>query len=83
VTHFLPTYAAISPVYRQLENTDLNYYFSSSCDDILSEYKINAWVSGHTHIPYDMEVYDTRLLCNPIGYPNENKHFIDEVVDIV
>lgn len=31
------------------------------------------WLFGHTHTTKDIEVYDTRLICNALGYPKEGK----------
>lgn len=31
------------------------------------------WLFGHTHTFKDIEVYDTRVMCNALGYPSEGK----------
>jgi predicted phosphodiesterase len=30
-----------------------------------------VWIHGHTHTPCQYVVGDTRVICNPIGYPRE------------
>lgn len=30
------------------------------------------WVHGHTHDPFDYALGDTRVICNPRGYPREH-----------
>lgn len=52
----------------------VNGAFRSSLDEfILDRPQIKTWVSGHTHHAYDFEIGDTRVMCNPRGYPNEIK----------
>ena len=35
--------------------------------------KIKCWIYGHTHTPSNVIINEIPFLCNPIGYPNENK----------
>jgi len=52
----------------------LNGAFRSIYDAfILDRPQIKSWVSGHTHHAYDFRIGATRLMCNPLGYPNEIK----------
>jgi len=30
------------------------------------------WIHRHTHAPCDYEMFCPRVLCNPLGYPNES-----------
>ena len=32
-----------------------------------------VWIHGHTHDPFDYLCGDTRVICNPYGYPNEHE----------
>jgi hypothetical protein len=34
--------------------------------------KIASWIYGHTHTPNSTTIHGVPMLCNPIGYPNEN-----------
>ena len=36
--------------------------------------KIKCWIYGHTHTPSDVIKNGIPFLCNPIGYPDENKN---------
>ena len=35
--------------------------------------KIKCWIYGHTHTSFNVIINEIPFLCNPIGYPNENK----------
>ena len=79
VSHFLPHPLAIHP---QFENSLLNSYF---CRD-MTQYMgwPGLWVYGHTHTAADFMEGDTRVVCNPKGYPHEaakfyNPQFIVEI----
>jgi len=82
VTHFMPSYECVQPKWKQNPGTDtLNWYFSAQCDDLLQMEGIKYWINGHTHDAYDMELHGTRIVCNPLGYPNENT-FENKVINI-
>ena len=36
--------------------------------------KIKCWIYGHTHTPSTNIIHGIHFICNPIGYPNENKN---------
>jgi hypothetical protein len=40
----------------------------------LNKNKIKCWIYGHTHATSDVIINGIPFLCNPIGYPNENKN---------
>jgi len=42
-------------------------------EDVIEKYRPELWVHGHTHVPCDYELFDTRIICNPGGYPEENR----------
>lgn len=74
VTHFLPAYEVIHP--RWYSKGDpvaikLNKYFASDNGEYLKQLKNVTWLCGHTHDNRDLYVGNTRVVANPIGYPNE------------
>ena len=70
LTHFAPSPYAISPQYT---NNPLNPAFVSNLNDfIISNPQIRLWTFGHVHTPCDFILGQTRLVCNPFGYNNEN-----------
>lgn len=83
ITHFLPSFKLIHPKWTVNEN-DLNYYFSSNCDDIIGKYgnAISAWFFGHTHDATDIMLGDLRCVCNPLGYPNENINYETKIIQL-
>lgn len=50
--------------------TSAFYYFDGRKD--VKRIKPKIWVFGHTHDTYDFMYDETRLICNPLGYPGEN-----------
>jgi Icc-related predicted phosphoesterase len=69
VTHHLPATPSIA---RQYRNNPLNPAFASRLESIIEEYQPDLWIHGHTHVPCDYEIYGTRVVCNPRGYPSES-----------
>lgn len=68
VTHHLPATPSIASRYR---NDPLNPAFASRLDHVIEKYRPDLWIHGHTHIPCDYTIYETRVVCNPRGYPSE------------
>lgn len=71
VTHFAPSPYSISPQYA---GSPLNPAFASNLNDfITSNPQIRLWCHGHVHTPCDYILGETRVICNPFGYANENR----------
>jgi len=53
-----------------------NQWFYCDMDGFIETHahKIKCWIYGHTHTPSDTIIHQIPFLCNPIGYPNENKY---------
>ncbi len=72
VTHHLPDENAIAPSFRNYPYTKYNRYFLHQVPkDTIA--KARLWLFGHTHEMRDFQIGDCRLVCNPFGYPRENK----------
>ena len=68
VSHHLPSHGLCDPRY----GARLNGAFASNCDDLLSgPHAPRLWLFGHTHTTIDRFVGWTRVVCNPLGYPDE------------
>lgn len=67
-THHLPASPSIA---RRYANDPLNPAFASKLENLIEEYRPALWVHGHTHVPCDYELFGTRVVCNPRGYPQE------------
>ncbi len=70
VTHHLPCPKSIHPQYT---NSITNRYFLCDISEILLDLGPQVLVHGHTHTPCDYRLGKTRVICNPRGYPRENK----------
>ena len=68
VTHHLP---APTSVAKRYANDPLNPAFASRLEDVIEKYRPELWIHGHTHVPCDYELFGTRIVCNPRGYPKE------------
>lgn len=69
VTHHLPASPSVANQYR---NDPLNAAFASRLEGIIEKYHPELWIHGHTHAACDYEIYGTRVVCNPRGYPSES-----------
>lgn len=72
VTHHIPAEMSIAPKYRGDAG---NIYFLSNQGMDISFRQPKLWIHGHTHERCDYMLGNTRVVCNPVGYPNEMKPF--------
>ena len=70
VTHHLPSYKCVHQNYK---NSELNRFFVCDLTQLIEEESPKYWISGHTHSRFDFLLNSTRMVCNPLGYPNEHK----------
>ena len=68
ITHHLPALKSIAPRYA---NDPLNPAFASRLEGVIESYRPTLWIHSHTHDPCDYELSQTRIVCNPRGYPGE------------
>ena len=79
VSHFGPLAINIPPIFH--DATTGFYYFDGK--DTIERIKPKIWIYGHTHKAFKHKLNeDTILLCNPMGYPNENPYKQMEVFDV-
>jgi Icc-related predicted phosphoesterase len=67
ITHYLPSYSAISEKYKEssynsMFATDLEYLFESP---------LVLWIAGHTHFKKHVNINGIPLIVNPLGYTDE------------
>lgn len=82
VTHHLPSNRSVHVRYV---NSPINSGFASSLDHVICDYQPDLWLHGHTHDSCDYQIGETRVVCNPRGYPRsgelfENPGFDDSLV---
>jgi len=76
-THHAPTYKSISP---EFANDDVRDAYASDLSEEILDTQPNLWVHGHTHQNQDYMIGDTRVVCNPRGYYNQNKDFNQHLI---
>jgi predicted phosphohydrolase len=76
ITHHIPSDSLIDIKYKTQHMLPYNQWFYCNMDELIATNarKINCWIYGHTHTPSKNMIHEIHFLCNPIGYPNENKH---------
>jgi Icc-related predicted phosphoesterase len=70
VTHRLPSAKSVA---KRYESDPRNAAFASSFEDLIEKYQPALWIHGHTHEPSYYELFGTRVICNPRGYPREKR----------
>jgi len=74
VGHHAPSTMSIHEQYKH--DTLMNGGYASDLSEfILDRPKIKVWTHGHMHQCFDYMIGDTRVLCNPRGYHDENPEF--------
>lgn len=70
VTHHAPSPHSIDEKYK---GSLLNAAFASNLNEyIIKHPEIRLWCHGHVHSPHDYILGETRIVCCPFGYNNEN-----------
>jgi Icc-related predicted phosphoesterase len=68
VTHHGPSMKSSPECYKE---DVLTAAYVSDLDAFIETHKPNIWVHGHLHNNSDYVIGETRVLCNPKGYPSE------------
>jgi len=77
ITHHAPSFLSVHENYKN--DTLMNGGFVSDLSEfILDHPQIKFWTHGHVHNSMDYMIGDTRVLANPLGYPGETYHHVDE-----
>jgi predicted phosphodiesterase len=75
ITHHAPSYGSISKYYQNPQNSLMNSAFANKMDSVMYENPhIRLWCHGHVHNSFDYMVDNTRVVCNPRGYPTEHQY---------
>lgn len=67
VTHHAPSFESTAPRFK---GSMLNGAFASELHEDIRDWQPNLWVHGHMHDYTEYMVGETRIVCNPKGYPN-------------
>ncbi len=76
ITHHMPSSSLIDAKYKTPAMLPYNQWFACDMETFIATHgnKIKCWIYGHTHSPSDSIINHIPFLCNPIGYPNENRN---------
>ena len=77
ITHHLPSSRSVSTRYGK---DALTSAFASNLDDVVEQSGAKLWIHGHTHGSRDYMLGQTRVICNPRGYPPFNQQFNPNLV---
>lgn len=82
VTHHAPHPMSVAPKYK---GDPITPAFVSDLSALIEKHQPDLWVHGHTHSSFDYVVpgTKTRVVCNPLGYDDENPRFdINMVIEV-
>ncbi len=72
VSHHAPSQQSI---HAQYHNHRLNSAYCNNLDSLIEQLpSIELFFHGHVHQMFDYQIGNTRVLCNPRGYPSEQTH---------
>ena len=80
VTHHAPSPQSIAAEYQ--DDHHLNGGYASDLTELVLEYQPQFWCHGHMHTPHDYHIGETRVLCNPRGYPHQNPDWTPQVYNV-
>lgn len=70
ITHHSPSYQSC---HERFKGSSMNCCFHTELGHMMQKNEApQLWIHGHTHDPFDYQLGNTRVICNPKGYPNEN-----------
>ncbi|MDM8559733.1 metallophosphoesterase [Candidatus Parabeggiatoa sp. HSG14] len=74
MTHHAPSLRSLPITWQK---NLLSAAYASPLDDFVSNSNISLWIHGHIHQSIDYQLNNTRIVCNPRGYPDENSSGFD------
>lgn len=69
ISHHCPS--SLSCDERFADELQGNFAYFSDLDEWAIREPIKLWLHGHVHVAKDYYIEDTRVVCNPRGYPGE------------
>ncbi len=69
VTHHAPSLKSIPGKFK---NNLLAAAYASNLDEIIEDSGAELWIHGHVHSTMDYMIGETRVICNPRGYPSQS-----------
>ncbi len=69
VTHHAPSTRSLADQFRG--DPCNRWFITPEMEPLMTERQPKLWVHGHVHTPFDYMAGETRVVCNPAGYPGE------------
>ena len=82
VGHHGPSYMSVA---EEFKGDPVNgAYVTELFDDImdLGDDQPEIWIHGHTHVSFDYNIGDTRVICNPRGYVTQDPRDLNKDFDV-
>lgn len=79
ITHHAPSYRCVPP---RFNGSALNVFFANRLDKEVKRIGPKYWIHGHMHDLVNVQVGDTKVIANPLGYPRENATWNPLVVEV-
>lgn len=80
ITHHAPISMSVPDRFK---SNSINRFYHAELDSYINYSGPEIWIHGHMHDPCDYMAADTRVICNPFGYPFEKTEFkYDFVVEM-
>jgi len=76
ISHHAPSYQSVPQEFKKHAK---GAYCSNLDDLILNHPQIKYWCHGHTHTPFDYNIGNCRVICNPHGYPGQNTGYLPDL----
>jgi UDP-2,3-diacylglucosamine pyrophosphatase LpxH len=79
IGHHCPSFQSCHEQYKN-EHITNGAYYSNLEEFIASRSNIKLWTCGHTHHAHSYTINDTKVICNPVGYPYEDTGYNPNLV---
>jgi len=74
VSHHAPSLLSVP---EQYQSDIVSAAYASNSDALVANSGAALWIHGHMHEPCDYHIGQTRVVCNPRGYPGERNSYFD------
>lgn len=54
--------------------------YASDLEQLIIDSNVKLWIHGHTHHAWDYKIGNTRIICNPRGYPGQKTGFQADLI---
>lgn len=78
ITHHAPSIVSLPDEFR---GDPVSAAYASNLDALVEQCAAELWIHGHLHSQSDYSIGNTRIVCNPRGYPDQrNPGFVPDLV---